>query len=51
MDPQVIDAQFDRAVQIVQSLPKNGPIQTGYEEKLAMYRYVQQVKCSDLYDY
>ena len=46
MDPQVIDAQFDRAVQIVQSLPKNGPIQTGYEEKLVMYRYVQQVKCS-----
>lgn len=38
MDPQVIDAQFDRAVQIVQGLPKTGPIQTGYEEKLAMYR-------------
>ena len=36
---QLIDAQFDRAVQIVQSLPKTGPIQTGYEEKLAMYRY------------
>ena len=35
---QLIDAQFDRAVQIVQSLPKTGPIQTGYEEKLAMYR-------------
>lgn len=34
----MIDAQFDRAVQIVQSLPKTGPIQTGYEEKLAMYR-------------
>lgn len=40
MDPrQLIDAQFDRAVQIVQSLPKTGPIQTGYEEKLTMYRY------------
>lgn len=36
----LIDAQFDRAVEIVQSLPKNGPIQTGYEEKLTMYRYV-----------
>ncbi|OCH95950.1 ACBP-domain-containing protein [Obba rivulosa] len=36
---QHIDAQFDRAVEIVQSLPKNGPIQTGYEEKLTMYRY------------
>jgi hypothetical protein len=35
----LIDAQFDRAVQIVQSLPKTGPIQTDYEEKLEMYRY------------
>ncbi len=43
MDPkQVIDAQFDRAVEIVQTLPKNGPIQTGYEEKLAMYRYAMK---------
>ena len=40
MEAQAIDAQFDRAVQIVQGLPKTGPIQTGYEEKLAMYRYV-----------
>jgi hypothetical protein len=37
---QLIDAQFDRAVEIVQNLPKTGPIQTGYEEKLAMYRHV-----------
>ncbi|KAF9652099.1 ACBP-domain-containing protein [Thelephora ganbajun] len=33
---QLIDAQFDRAVEIVQSLPKNGPIQTDYEEKLTI---------------
>lgn len=47
MDPrELIDAQFDRAVQIVQSLPKTGPIQTGYEEKLTMYRYVQHCLCS-----
>ncbi|KAI9507717.1 ACBP-domain-containing protein [Russula earlei] len=32
----LIDAQFDRAVEIVQNLPKTGPIQTGYEEKLAI---------------
>jgi hypothetical protein len=38
--PQV-DAQFDRAVQIVQGLPKTGPIQTGYEDKLLMYRCVR----------
>ena len=36
---QLIDAQFDRAVEIIQSLPKNGPIQTDYEEKLTIYRY------------
>jgi len=35
---QLIDAQFDRAVGIVQGLPKNGPVQTDYEEKLTMYR-------------
>jgi hypothetical protein len=35
---ELIDAQFDRAVEIVQNLPKTGAIQTGYEEKLAMYR-------------
>lgn len=40
MDTHFIDAQFDRAVKIVQGLPKQGPIQTGYEEKLTMYRYV-----------
>jgi hypothetical protein len=34
----LIDAQFDRAVEIVQGLPKTGPIQTDYEEKLQMYR-------------
>ncbi|KAH9951822.1 ACBP-domain-containing protein [Amylocystis lapponica] len=33
---EFIDAQFDRAVEIVQGLPKNGPIQTGYEEKLTI---------------
>lgn len=35
---QLIDAQFDRAVEIVQGLPKTGPIQTTYEDKLTMYR-------------
>lgn len=38
---QLIDAQFDRAVDIVQGLPKTGPIQTDYEEKLTMYRYAE----------
>lgn len=39
---ELIDAQFDRAVQIVQSLPKTGPIQTDYEEKLEMYSLYKQ---------
>jgi hypothetical protein len=37
---ELIDAQFDRAVEIVQSLSKTSPIQTDYDEKLTMYRYV-----------
>jgi len=41
---ELIDAQFDRAVQIVQGLPKTGPIQTDYEEKLTMYRYASQTQ-------
>jgi len=36
-----VHSQFRRAVEIVQGLPKQGPIQTGYEEKLAMYRCVR----------
>ncbi|KAF9008781.1 acyl CoA binding protein-domain-containing protein [Cyathus striatus] len=39
---ELIDAQFDRAVEIVQSLPKTGPIQTDYEEKLTMYSLYKQ---------
>ncbi|KIO13091.1 hypothetical protein M404DRAFT_124849 [Pisolithus tinctorius Marx 270] len=43
MDPhQLLDAQFNRAVEIVQGLPKTGPIQTGYEEKLNMYSLYKQ---------
>ncbi|KAJ3829057.1 ACBP-domain-containing protein [Lentinula raphanica] len=32
----LLDAQFDRAVEIVQGLPQTGPIQTDYEEKLTI---------------
>ncbi|KIP09192.1 hypothetical protein PHLGIDRAFT_103187, partial [Phlebiopsis gigantea 11061_1 CR5-6] len=43
MDPQsIVDAQFNRAVEIVQNLPKTGPIQTGYEDKLDMYSLFKQ---------
>ncbi|KAF9534959.1 acyl CoA binding protein-domain-containing protein [Crepidotus variabilis] len=37
-----VGVQFDRAVEIVQSLPKTGPIQTDYEEKLTMYSLFKQ---------
>lgn len=37
-----IDLQFDRAVGIVQELPRDGPIQTNYEEKLNMYSLFKQ---------
>ncbi|KIY72952.1 ACBP-domain-containing protein [Cylindrobasidium torrendii FP15055 ss-10] len=39
---ELIDAQFNRAVEIVQGLPKTGPIQTDYEEKLTMYSLYKQ---------
>jgi len=43
-----IDEQFDRAVSIVQGLPKSGPIQTEYEEKLAMYSLFKQATTGDV---
>ncbi|EDP43292.1 hypothetical protein MGL_2302 [Malassezia globosa CBS 7966] len=39
---RVIDALFERTVDIVQSLPPNGPIQTSYEEKLVLYGLYKQ---------
>ncbi|WVQ96645.1 hypothetical protein IAU59_003750 [Kwoniella sp. CBS 9459] len=39
---QDIDSLFHRAVDIVQSLPKGGPVQTSYEEKLWLYSLYKQ---------
>ncbi|WFD31776.1 hypothetical protein MSPP1_002815 [Malassezia sp. CBS 17886] len=39
---RVIDALFERSVDIVQSLPPTGAIQTSYEEKLALYGLYKQ---------
>ncbi|PWN24032.1 ACBP-domain-containing protein [Microstroma glucosiphilum] len=44
----VIDALFDRTVDVVQSLPKSGPIQTSYEEKLALYSLYKQATEGDV---
>ncbi|KAG8931344.1 hypothetical protein FRC02_002851 [Tulasnella sp. 418] len=48
MDATPLDAQFNRAVEIVQGLPNTGPIQTGYEEKLAMYSLYKQATVGDV---
>ncbi|KAK6908243.1 hypothetical protein L486_07624 [Kwoniella mangroviensis CBS 10435] len=43
-----IDGQFHRAVDIVQSLPKGGPVQTSYEEKLWLYSLYKQATEGDI---
>ncbi|ODO05283.1 hypothetical protein L198_01975 [Cryptococcus wingfieldii CBS 7118] len=43
-----IDKKFHRAVDIVQSLPKGGPIQTTYEEKLWLYSLYKQATEGDI---
>ncbi|ORY24296.1 acyl CoA binding protein-domain-containing protein [Naematelia encephala] len=48
MASQVIDAQFHRAVDIVQSLPKAGPVQTSYEDKLRLYALYKQATEGDI---
>ncbi|UZJ54012.1 hypothetical protein CBS101457_003332 [Exobasidium rhododendri] len=45
---EVIDALFERTIDIVQSLPKTGPIQTSYEEKLALYSLYKQATDGDV---
>jgi acyl-CoA-binding protein len=45
---EVIDALFERTIDIVQSLPKTGPIQTSYEEKLALYSLYKQATEGDV---
>ncbi|WRT67830.1 uncharacterized protein IL334_004804 [Kwoniella shivajii] len=42
------DGQFHRAVDIVQSLPKGGPVQTSYEEKLWLYSLYKQATEGDI---
>ncbi|GAA5956532.1 hypothetical protein JCM3765_003474 [Sporobolomyces pararoseus] len=41
-DPEWIHKRFERAVDIIQSLPKSGPIQTGYDDKLLLYAVYKQ---------
>ncbi|KAL8287197.1 hypothetical protein RQP46_003649 [Phenoliferia psychrophenolica] len=47
-DPAWIDARFERAVNIIQSLPRNGPIQTNYDDKLLLYSVYKQATEGDI---
>ncbi|TFK50022.1 acyl-CoA-binding protein [Heliocybe sulcata] len=41
-------AKFDKAVSIVQSLPKDGPIKPTQEEQLYFYKYYKQATVGDV---
>ncbi|GAA5849469.1 hypothetical protein JCM3766R1_003292 [Sporobolomyces carnicolor] len=47
-DPCWIHARFERAVDIIQSLPKSGPIQTNYDDKLLLYAVYKQATEGDI---
>ncbi|KPV72299.1 uncharacterized protein RHOBADRAFT_18402, partial [Rhodotorula graminis WP1] len=40
--------RFERAVDIIQSLPKSGPIQTSYDQKLELYAVYKQATEGDI---
>ncbi|KAF8632222.1 hypothetical protein AX15_001980 [Amanita polypyramis BW_CC] len=41
-------AKFDKAVAIVQSLPKDGPVQPSNEDRLFFYMYYKQAEIGDI---
>ncbi|WWC58757.1 uncharacterized protein I303_101301 [Kwoniella dejecticola CBS 10117] len=43
-----VQAQFDKAVAIVQGLPKDGPVQPTQEDKLAFYGAFKQANEGDV---
>ncbi|GAA5991804.1 hypothetical protein JCM10908_002214 [Rhodotorula pacifica] len=46
--PEWIHARFERAVDMIQSLPKSGPIQTTYDQKLQLYSVYKQATEGDI---
>ncbi|TKA52392.1 hypothetical protein B0A53_05099 [Rhodotorula sp. CCFEE 5036] len=42
------DVRFERAVDMIQSLPKSGPIQTTYDQKLQLYSVYKQATEGDI---
>ncbi|GAA5845166.1 hypothetical protein JCM9279_005461 [Rhodotorula babjevae] len=47
--PAWVHARFERAVDIIQSLPKSGPIQTSYDQKLELYACVLRVQAGHVH--
>ena len=50
MDKNSLEAAavFSKAVDIAQGLPKSGPIQTSYEDKLQLYAHFKQATLGDV---
>ncbi|KIM67635.1 hypothetical protein SCLCIDRAFT_1112939 [Scleroderma citrinum Foug A] len=46
--PLSLQEKFDKAVAFVQSLPKDGPIQTSQDDKLEFYKYFKQATIGDV---
>jgi len=44
----VSEAKFTKAVEIVQSLPKDGPIKPSQEDQLYFYKYYKQATVGDV---
>ncbi|KAG9124888.1 hypothetical protein FRC07_009850 [Ceratobasidium sp. 392] len=42
------EAKFNKAVEIVQGLPKDGPVQTSQDDKLKFYSYYKQGTVGDV---
>lgn len=46
--PRWVHARFERAVDIIQALPREGAIQTSYDDKLMLYSVYKQGTCHAL---
>ncbi|GAA5948947.1 hypothetical protein JCM10213_005772 [Rhodosporidiobolus nylandii] len=47
-NPEWVHERFLRALEMVQSLPKSGPIQTNYDDKLLLYSVYKQATDGDI---
>ncbi|KAF8340382.1 acyl-CoA-binding protein [Cantharellus anzutake] len=42
------EAKFNKAVEIIQSLPKDGPVQPTNDDRLVFYKYFKQATVGDV---